>query len=383
MNLMLNTSDLDDIRPFEGEEVKEALERISKDPRFFDVLEHLFPEVPREKEQETLLSDRSTYDFQRDFMHKGIRRILDQSSDGLSYEGFQYLDPEQPYLFIANHRDIFLDSGILEILLFEHGIDTTEITFGSNLMNDPLLYDVGKVNKMFTVYREGSGRGKYENSKRLSAYIRHAITEKRNSVWIAQRDGRTKNGDDRTHPAVLKMLCSSGSQDDLEENLRELDIVPLTISYEFEPCDRYKVKELYHSEYLGRPYTKEKGEDLKQIVEGVTGQKGHVHMAVGMPLSEEIPAIMGSGRYGEKIQELASMIDNSIHDNFKLWPSNHLAYDQLFGTEKYAGQYEGADKERFEDRKEEVLSGLEGDRKVLLDYFLRIYANPVVNKERL
>ncbi len=378
----ISTKDLEDIRPFEGEEVKEALERISEDPRFFDVLEQLFPEVPREKELEFLRSDRNTYDFQRDFMHKGIRRIIEQSSEGLSYEGFRYIEPDQPYLFIANHRDIFLDSGILEILLFEHGIDTTEITFGNNLMKDPLLRDVGKVNKMFTVYREGTGRGKYENSKRLSAYIRHAINVKQNSVWIAQRDGRTKNGDDRTHPAVLKMLCSSGS-DDLEENLRELNIVPLTISYEFEPCDRYKVMELYHSEYLGEPYTKGPEEDLKQIVEGVTGAKGHIHMAVGMPLSEEIPAILGAGHYSDKIGELASMIDASVHDNFKLWPGNYFAYDQLFTTDKYVDRYADHDKERLEGRKEEVLNGLEGDPKVLENYFLRIYANPVVNKEKL
>lgn len=379
---MPNRSDLEDIRPFKGEEVEQALERISKDPRFFDVLEYLFPEVHREKELETLLSDATTHDFQRDFMHKGIRKILEKSSDGLSHEGFEHIDPGQACLYIANHRDIFLDSGILEVLLFEHGIDTTEICVGSNLMKDSLLYDVGKVNKMFTVYREGSSREKYEKSKRLSAYIRQAINEKQNSTWIAQREGRTKSGDDRTQSAVLKMLCSSASED-MEVNLRELNIVPLTVSYEFEPCDRYKVKELYHSEYLGEPYAKDEDEDLKQIFEGVTGWKGNIHMSVGTPLSEEIPAILGAGGYSENIEELAAIIDKSIHDNFKLWPSNHLAYDQLFGTEKYAAQYEKGDQESFEERKEAVLSRLEGNRKVLLDYFLRIYANPVVNKERL
>ncbi len=382
---MSNTSIInhpEDIRPYEGKEVEEALQRIGADPRFFDVLEYLFPEISREEELSYLQKDRTTYDFQRDFMHKGIRRILEKSSEGLSYEGFEYLEPDEPYLFVANHRDIFLDSGILEILLFEHGIDTTEISFGSNLMGDPLLRDVGKVNKMFTVHREGSGRDKYENSKRLSAYIRHAITEKRNSVWIAQRDGRTKDGNDRTQPGVLKMLCASGGED-LEENLRALNIVPLTISYEFEPCDKHKVKELYSNEVLGKPYDKEEGEDLQQIVEGVTEAKGHVHMAVGMPLSEEIPAILGSGGYAAKIQELAATIDAAVHDNFMLWPSHYSAYDSLFASSKYQDRYGNSDQEKLEARKEKVLSQLEGDPKALEELFLRIYAQPVLNKERL
>ncbi len=375
---MGKTNEFEDIRPYEGEEVQNALERIRKDPRTAKVLEYLFPEVPWEKNEELLKAARNTYDFQRDFMHKAIRRILERSSDGLSYEGFKGLGAQSAHLFIANHRDIFLDSGILEILLFEHGIETSEITFGSNLMKDQFLRDIGKVNKMFTVHREGSRRERYEKSRRLSAYIRHSITEKGNSVWIAQRDGRTKNGQDRTHPGVLKMLCGSGSGD-IEDKLRELDILPLSISYEFEPCDKFKVKELYCTEKLQKEYVKEEGEDLENIVAGVTEPKGRVHMAVCPPITEELPALEGIEGDGAKLAELAKIIDTSIHEHYKLWPSNYFAYDELFGTRKYQDRYGGADTEKLIERMERVLSELEGERETLRELFLRIYANPVID----
>lgn len=373
-----NTMDFEDIRPYEGKEVKEALDRIGKDPRFHQAMATLFPEVSAEEWQKTLEKDQSTYDFQRDFMHKGIRRIVERFSDGLSYDGFQYLEADQPYLFIANHRDIFLDSGFLEILLFEHGLDTTEISLGSNLIMDSFLEDVGKVNKMYTVYREGSGRERYENSKRLSEYIRHTITEKRNSLWIAQRNGRAKDGNDRTHPAVLKMLNSSG-KGDFEENFRELNLIPLTVSYEFEPCDKYKVRELYQTEVLGQEYVKEKGEDFKSILEGVIEPKGRIHLSVGMPLSEELPALQGIESDNKRFEELASILDSSIIDNYKLWPSHYIAYDEWKGGKKFVDEYDDKALKAFHARMERVLSELDGDRDALRDLFLRLYANPVRN----
>ncbi len=379
---METVMNFEDIRPYNDDEVKEALQRIAEDSRFHRVMGFLFPELSEDSIKARIRNAKSTYDFQRDFMHKAIRRILENSSDGLTYEGFEFIDPDEPYLYIANHRDIFLDSGILEILLFEHGIDTTEITFGSNLMSDPFMTDVGKVNKMFTVYRGGTSREKYMNHQRLSAYIRHTITEKKNSVWIAQRNGRTKNGDDRTQTGLLKMMNASGTGE-FSENFEELNIVPLTISYEFEPCDKFKVKELYHAEHLGQPYEKTDREDLESIIAGVVEPKGRIHMAIGMPLEGELPGLEGLGSDQEKYEEMAAMIDAAVWDDYNLWPGNFYAYDLLNAGKKYVDRYGQEDRERFDRRMEKILSELEGEASVLKELFLRIYANPVINWESL
>ena len=309
-------------------------------------------------------------------MHPAIRSIVKQTSSGLTCSGFDNIDPDNAYLFIANHRDILLDSAILQILLVEHNFETSEITFGSNLMTSEFVIDAGKVNRMFKVFRDGTKREMLTNSKRLSAYMRYAITQKNTSLWIAQRKGRTKDGNDKTEPGLLKMLNISGTGNFIE-NFTELNIVPLTISYEYEPCDVLKVKELYYS--LKAPYKKSPGEDLNSIITGITQQKGRIHLSIGKPINDKLYKIEEKAN-NDKINQLARMIDKQIYDNFKLWKTNYIAYDILYNNGKYLNKYTSEDKKAFKNYLTKQLINIKGDKKILEKIFLNIYANPVENK---
>ncbi|MCK6648240.1 MAG: 1-acyl-sn-glycerol-3-phosphate acyltransferase, partial [Bacteroidia bacterium] len=285
------------------------------------------------------------------------------------------------YLFIANHRDILLDSAILQILLFEHGHDTSEITFGDNLMEQGFITDFGRLNRMFTVKREGTARELYDISKKLSAYIRHTILEKKVSVWIAQRNGRTKDGFDQTQTGLLKMINISGNGN-FVESFKEVKIVPLTISYEYEPCDALKVQELYLSS-LHTKYVKAPGEDLNSIITGIVQPKGRIHMTVGKPIIEELEEINKSENENDKIKQLANLIDKQIYSDFKLWPVNYIAYDLLANGNKYEKQYSPVEKENFIQYIEKNIEKLKGEKEALYNLFIKMYAAPVLNKESI
>jgi len=373
----MNTSfDFEDIRPYNDDEINPALRRITAEPVFQNVLDYLFPDRPNEKIISEIHTITSAIEFQKVFMHPAIRSIVKQTSNGLTCSGFDNIDPDNAYLFIANHRDILLDSAILQILLVEHNFETSEITFGSNLMTSEFVIDTGKVNRMFKVVRDGTKREMLVNSKRLSAYMRYTITEKNTSLWIAQRKGRTKDGNDKTEPGLLKMLNMSGAGNFIE-NFTELNIVPITISYEYEPCDVMKVKELYSS--IKAPYKKSPGEDLNSIITGITQQKGRIHFSVGKPINDKLYEIEERAN-SDKINELARTIDKQIYKNYKLWQTNYIAYDLLYNDNKYANLYSFEEKEAFKKYISTQLNNIKGDIKELEQIFLKIYANPVVNK---
>jgi hypothetical protein len=287
------------------------------------------------------------------------------------------LEPGKAYVFIANHRDILLDSAILQILLVEYGFETSEITFGSNLMISQFIIDIGKVNRMFTVYREGTRKEKLRNSLILSAYIRDTITRKKLSLWIAQRGGRTKNGSDKTETALLKMLSLSEKEKSFEENIRELNLTPLIISYEYEPCDDLKVQELYDS--LEKSYVKKPGEDLNSILTGITQYKGRIHLEVGKPLDEELDGL-GPESTGDRFNILRSIIDSQVFRNYRLWPANNIAYDLLHNSFDRSSLYTKPQRDYFIGYLDRKLDSLHGDRPVLKKLFLELYANPVKNQ---
>lgn len=370
---MLNYFDFEEIRPYHANEFAAAWQRIHSNPNFSAALAYVFSPEEKAALESDFPEFSSTKDFQLKIMHKAIRNILKKSSKGLSYSGFERIQPNQNYTFIANHRDIFLDSGILQILLVENGHDTSEITFGSNLMIDQFLIDVGKVNKMFTVHRTGNRRELYENSMRLSNYMRHAILSKKQSTWIAQRNGRTKNGCDETQVAVLKMLFAS-KPDNFIESFKELNIAPVCISYEYEPCDALKVREIYASR--NGSYTKAPGEDLKSILCGITEQKGKIHLEICQPIQEELIAISLSS---DPFKALCQYMDKEMHRAFKLFPGNYVAFDLMQHAALYAHKYSPAEKEFFLDYMHGKLNTIAGDKDELQKIFLSIYANPVVN----
>jgi hypothetical protein len=368
--------DFEDIRPYKDLEVRAAIERIIQAPEFYAVMNWVHPELSNDEIRQIALNVKNTYDFQKYFMHVGIRKIVERTSDGLTCEGFERINNQQPHLYVANHRDIFLDSGILQILLFEREINTTQITFGSNLMQG-ILVDIGKVNKMFKVERGVTRKQLYESSLKLSSYIRHVVANKRESVWIAQRNGRTKDGIDLTQTGVLKMFSQSGEKD-FVQNFNELNLTPLVISYEYEPCDFLKTQELYVLQTQGS-YTKQKNEDLNSILRGILDYKGRIHLAVAESISlEELNQIdAAEDTFNKKIDLLTKVIDKRVYQNYKLWPTHYIAADLLNNDNQYSSHYSTEDKLKFEKHLEQKLALLVGEYHILRDIFLKIYANPV------
>jgi len=371
--------DFNEIRPYFDEEINPALRRITSAPAFKYILGFLFPEKSPDDTINQLNNIYSIADFQAHFMYHVVYSIIHKTSDGLTHDGFRNLDPKTPYLFISNHRDIMLDSAILQVLLVDNHFPTSEITFGDNLMSDQLVTDIGKINRMFTVYRGGNKKDFLNNSMLLSSYIRHTIVEQKHSVWIAQRNGRTKDGHDKTEPALLKMLNMSGNKNDFIHNFSSLNIVPMSVSYEYEPCISSKANELYT--LLSSKYIKQPNEDLQSIISGITEPKGRINISLGEPVNlflDEINKIHGSN---EKINALASRIDTQIYQKYKLWPNNYIAFDLYENNSKHSEYYTNDEKEIFSTYLNQQLNTLTGDKKVLKKIMLDIYRNPVIKQK--
>ncbi len=380
MPVMYSDEDFEDIRPYHDHEINPALNRIIAEPLFDKILDFLFPGKDKDLIRQNLANTHTAHDFQLHFMHPLVSSVLAKTSAGLTYDGFDQLVPGSPYLFVANHRDIVLDSAILQVLLLDNGHLTSEITFGSNLMINRFIIDLGKVNRMFKVTRGGNKAELLRNSRRLSAYIRHTITKKKVSAWIAQRPGRTKDGNDKTEPGLLKMFNMSGGKD-FHQSFTDLHIVPLVISYEYEPCCALKIKELIAS--LEGPYLKKPDEDLVSIVTGITRPKGRIHMSVGKPVNHLLQSVDPGESLNNKINRLAELIDSEVYRHYKLWPSHYAACDMLTRSGTYRDHYTAEDRERFMDYMENEIRGLAGERQTLEEYFLKMYANPLINLNRL
>ncbi|MCU0456761.1 MAG: acyltransferase [Bacteroidales bacterium] len=378
---MFREEDFEDIRPYYDHEINPALIRIISNPVFGKILDFLFPGQYHGQIRQMLASTHSAHDFQFNFMHPLVRSIVSKTSEGLTTDGWEYLVPGMPYLFISNHRDIVLDSAILQFLLFDHDHETTEITFGSNLMVNQFVVDLGKVNRMFRVER---GAGKAELlavSRKLSSYIRYTLTGKKASVWIAQRPGRTKNGNDRTEAGLLKMVNMSGGEK-FRDSISELNIVPVSISYEYEPCCAFKIRELLATRLTGS-YRKRPDEDLMSIITGITQPKGRIHISLTRPVNDYIGMIDEADTLNNKLNALAGMMDEEIYRSYKLWPGNYIAFEMMNNSDEYSSLYTPEEKETFLKYMERETSGIDGDRKDIEGLFLEIYANPVVNLRSL
>src|SRR3989344_5259164 len=376
---MTENFNFDDIRPYYDNEARGVMRRLQHDPLFMKLVNHLWPTMTQEEAFAKADKVTSNMAFQLEFMHQAIRVIVSRSSTGITCSGFENVDPKQAYLYIANHRDILLDSAILQILLVEHGFETSEITFGNNLMQGDFITDFGKLNRMFTVLREGNSRELYEISQKLSAYIRHTITQKNVSVWIAQRNGRTKDGNDMTQTGLIKMLNMSGGKN-FTESMRNLKIVPLSISYEYEPCDDLKVQEQYLSS-LHSKYVKAPGEDLNSILTGILQPKGRIHMTVGKPIDKELAEIEKIGNENEKIKALVNIIDEQLYSNYKLWPVNYIAHDIANESSEFSSYYSEKEKEDFINYIKQKKKKLTGDEQSLFNLFITMYSNPVKTKK--
>ena len=283
--MTIRESKFDDIRPYYEEEIPEAMRRIAKSNAFPLLATYVYPDEPVEQVRQRIAGYRTIHDFQMEAMRMVNQRIIAQSITEFSCSGIERLRPDESYLYVSNHRDIMLDSSLLQYYLVTQGFDTTEITFGVNLMMNQLLIDIGKSNKMFRVERPGGSiKEFYQASMHLSEYIRHTITEKHQSVWIAQRNGRTKDGVDATDQGIVKMFCMSEPKDKIKA-LGDLHIVPVAVSYEWETCDILKALELYQGQFA--KYVKKPGEDLNSILTGLLQPKGRVHFELCEPITDE------------------------------------------------------------------------------------------------
>ena len=364
----------DDIRPYYDSEIPAAMQRIVSDKYFPLVCDFLFPDRPVQEIAALLGSCRTVEEFQRRVMYKVIYAIADKTTGGLSVSGMERLDPNVDYLFVSNHRDIMMDAAFLQVLLFDAGRKTSEITFGANLMQGQMVIDVGRSNKMFRIERPTtvtSARDFLQKSQYVSEYIRYAISQKKESVWIAQRNGRTKDGMDLTDQGIIKMFNLSGGEDRIQ-SLDELHIAPLSISYEWEPCDELKALELY-AKSSGQPYIKKPGEDLNSILTGITQPKGRVHLCVCEPLHrEELEAFRGCSN-PEFNKSVAELIDSRIRSAYRLYPNNYIAADLLSGKRTHS--YTDAEKEAFVSHVDKITKEYPEE---LRDILLHIYANPVL-----
>jgi hypothetical protein len=372
-------NEFDDIRPYDDSEISGAMQRIISNPYFDYIVNFLYPGVPVEAVKEKFRTFNAVNSFQVNVMNSAIQNILKSSSSGLSYSGIENIVNTKKYLFLSNHRDILLDSAILQIILYANKHEPSEITFGDNLMSSDFIVDIGKSNKMFKLIRGGTPKQIFVNSMHTSKYIRYAINEKHESIWIAQRNGRTKDGNDQTQLAVLKMFGMSGGREFIQ-NFAELNIAPVAISYEFDPGDFLKTKELYISRR--QSYVKAPGEDLNSIITGIKQFKGRVHLSFTKPVSEEDLSNIGNAPKNEQIQSLAKLIDSRVHENFKLWNTNYIAYDILNGN-CFGKAYSITEKTAFTDYLNKTVAGIEGDQEELKSIFLSIYANPVQNYTKI
>ena len=368
----------DEIRPYGPGEVKQAVESLLHDRQFMAMLKGFLPlpkGVIRFVVRTMFIGVDTPLAFQKRFMARVVRYVLKKCSDGCTYSGHPLPLKSQHHTYVSNHRDIVLDSAILSLKLFEKGYDTTvEIAIGDNLLIYPWIKTLVKINKAFTVKRGLSPRQLMESSILMSKYIHYAVTEKGENIWIAQREGRAKDSDDRTQESVLKMLSLGGK-------LQELNIVPLCISYEYDPCDYLKAKE-FQLKRDNPAFKKSKQDDLENMKVGIMGYKGRIHYECAPCINEWLRELEGMPK-ADFFAEVARRMDREIHAGYKLFPGNFIAMDMLSGKQDYADHYTADDVERFNDYLSKQLAKIDipnKDEAFLRNCILNMYANPAKNK---
>ena len=379
---MVDLSEFESISPYTDAEAAEALSKLAEFPLLSQVSQQFFPEESPEFLKNILKQIKTIDEFQILVMQKFVRWVIEHTARNFSYDGISNIDPQKKFLALSNHRDIILDPAITQLVLYRNGIPMTEIAVGDNLITNQTIEWLIRSNRMIKVVRGISARELYLSSQLLSKYIRLNITEQRSSIWLAQRQGRTKNGYDITEQGLLKMLDMSGKAD-FKTNFEELNIIPMSISYEIEPCDILKARELVISRK--RKYVKAEGEDFKSIVTGIMQQKGDIHLNIGKPLtSEEIEQASLCDK-NDRYQLIRHAVDLRVIEGYKLFKNNYIAYDIANHSFKYSHMYEKADLEQFVTYMEHQLDTVEPEvnREDLRRIFIDIYANPVVTKELL
>jgi 1-acyl-sn-glycerol-3-phosphate acyltransferase len=373
-------SKFDFIRPYYDAEINGALKDTVDHPMMKALMEFTFPGVDEEVWKTQLKKTYSIRDFQSNFIYHSIQKVIELTSEGVTTTGFETLEQNTSYLFISNHRDIILDTSLLNACLFENGLVMTASAIGDNLVKKTFMKTLAKVNRNFLVLRGLPPRELLQSSKLLSEYIGQLLLRENRSVWIAQREGRTKDGNDATNQGVLKMLAMGSDEDNVINYFKKIKIVPVSISYEYDPTDALKMPQLI-AEANNEVYVKEKNEDFKTLLSGIMGQKKRIHISVGKVLDAELDEIgLEFDNTNKQIQVLAPVLDRLIIKNYKLWPTNYIAYDMLNATTHFSHLYTEDEKALFERRLE---MRIDHSDEFQMQSFLAMYANPVVNKMKL
>ena len=377
-------NDFDEIRPYRDDELPQVYEELIADEMFRRVMAVVMPGVPFEAIAQQMRACRTVLEFQKTFCYPLLKKIMKEATLGTTLDISLLADRSRAYTYVSNHRDIVLDSGFLSVLLVDAGLSTVEIAIGDNLLIYPWIKTLVRINKSFIVQRALTMRQMLESSARMSRYMHYAIAEKGESIWIAQREGRAKDSDDRTQESVLKMMAMGG-EGDLIDRLCQMNIVPLALSYEYDPCDYLKAQEFQLKRDFP-DYRKTQADDLLNMQTGIFGYKGHVHFQAAACINEQLQALDRSLPKSTLFARIAALIDAGIHANYRLYPNNYVADDLLTGITRQARHYTEADKQAFEAYIEKQLGRITLEHKdipFLREKLLLMYANPLRNQEKL
>lgn len=377
-------SQFDDIRPYDDYLFKEKIEKLVREPGFEHAVRYVMPDVDYEEFVKNLITVETQNDFQVKVMGPFLELLVAHTTHGLSMDGAENYEPGTAYVFITNHRDIVLDASFLNLCFIRAKLPLTQVAIGNNLLIYDWITDLVKLNRSFIVKRDTGVREALAAAKHLSAYIHYAVTERNESVWIAQREGRAKDSNDLTQESVLKMLSLSGSSEDPLANLLELNIMPVSISYEYDPNDYLKVREFLLRK-RDPEFKKTQRDDLFSMETGLLKQKGHVHFHLGKCINNELSGLADAGR-AEILRKACDVLDRSIHCGYHLYPINYIAYDELYGTSHYDLNYTQADVDTFNDYVAAQLAKVdepditEEERLFMRRTMLQMYANPLKNQ---
>ncbi len=376
--------EFEDIRPFYDSEFHDKMKELVKEPKFEHAVRYVLRDIDYDAFCQQLLALDNKKDFQLLIMRSFLEGLIQKTTKGLTGGNFEILDKTKSYTFMSNHRDIVIDASFLNLLLIYHGINTSEIAIGNNLLIFDWISDLVRLNKSFIVKRNLGVRQTLDAARQLSGYIHFAITQKHESVWIAQREGRAKDSDDRTQESLIKMLSIAGDGDFLD-NLKEINLVPVSISYEYDPCDYLKAYE-FLLKRDNPEFKKSQQDDLHSMETGLLGFKGRVHFQITPCINEELDKLSGIEEKSEQLSRILHIIDKAIHTNYRLYPGNYVAYDMLQGGSRFAGTH-------YTDKEQTVFNNYlysqlakvpnvtkEEDKAFLKNAILTMYANPLKNQ---
>lgn len=376
----MELKEFDDIRSYTNEELPEIVEDLIADPAFQSATKVVLEGVPFDVLAAEMRACKTIDQFQRALCYQGLIALEQKATDGVSLDHTKLPDISKPYTYISNHRDIVLDSGFLSMMLIRNGQKAVEIAIGDNLLIHPWIKKFVRLNKSFIVQRALSMRQMLESSERMSRYIHYNITDLDQAIWIAQREGRAKDSNDRTQESVLKMLAMGG-EGSVIDKLKELNIVPLTISYEYDPCDYLKAQE-YQLKRDNPEYKKTTADDLMNMEKGIEGYKGHVHFHMDNCINDFLTSLDASLSKNEIFTAVAKELDKHIHANYRFYPGNYVAYDLLKGEDRFANHYSADEKTRYEEYIAEQIDKIDIPNKdipFLYERILTMYANPLIN----